>query len=158
MEFSFIALVLVLVVLAVAAWAYFTATRLNRLHIRVDSALAALEAALDRRAAVAAALDVRLEVPARAAEESHIVQGHFAARSLKERELAQAMKHAFVSYPPRLVEADTRVRIAHRFYNEAVADTRALRLRPAVRVLRLGGTAPLPEFFELSDLREQAQA
>lgn len=37
--------------------------------------------------------------------------------------------------------------LAVRFYNNAVADTRRLRLRPVIRVLRLAGTAPLPEFF-----------
>lgn len=40
-----------------------------------------------------------------------------------------------------------RYDLAVRFYNNAVADTRRLRLRPVIRVLRLAGTAPLPEFF-----------
>ena len=52
--------------------------------------------------------------------------------------------------PEQLVEAEIRVQLAHRFYNEAVADTRALRLRPVVKACRLGGTARLPEFFELA--------
>lgn len=40
-----------------------------------------------------------------------------------------------------------RHNLAVRFYNNAVADTRRLRLRPLIRVLRLAGTAPLPEFY-----------
>ena len=51
-----------------------------------------------------------------------------------------------------LADAEGRIHLAHRFYNEAVSDTRALRLRPAVKWLRLGGTAKLPEFFELSQI------
>lgn len=40
-----------------------------------------------------------------------------------------------------------RLALAIRFYNNAVADTRRLRLRPGVRAFRLAGTAPLPEFY-----------
>ena len=40
----------------VVLWAYFTAQRLNRLHIRTDSARLSLQASLDRRAAVVAVL------------------------------------------------------------------------------------------------------
>lgn len=38
---------------------------------------------------------------------------------------------------------------ARRFYDQAVADTRAVRLKPLVRILRLAGTAPMPEFAPL---------
>ena len=47
-----------------------------------------------------------------------------------------------------LADAERRIQLAHRFYNEAVSDTRALRLRPAVRLFHLGGTAKLPEYFD----------
>ena len=39
--------------------------------------------------------------------------------------------------------------IARRFYNDAVRDTRSLGERRLVRRLHLGGTAPLPQFFEI---------
>ena len=39
-----------------AAWAYSTAQRLHRLHIRLDRSRDALQAALDRRCAVVAAV------------------------------------------------------------------------------------------------------
>jgi hypothetical protein len=41
--------------------------------------------------------------------------------------------------------------LARRFYNDAVAVTRAARRRWLVRMLRLAGGAPLPEFFEIDD-------
>lgn len=49
-------LLIAVVVTATVLWAYFTAQRLNRLHIRTDSARQALQAALDRRAALVGAL------------------------------------------------------------------------------------------------------
>jgi 8-oxo-dGTP pyrophosphatase MutT (NUDIX family) len=48
-----------------------------------------------------------------------------------------------------LADAEARVLLARRFHNDAVRDTRALGERPLVRLLRLGGTAPLPEYFEI---------
>lgn len=41
--------------------------------------------------------------------------------------------------------------IARRFHNDAVRDTLALRVRRPVRWLRLGGTAPMPTYFEIID-------
>jgi hypothetical protein len=43
-----------------------------------------------------------------------------------------------------------QVFLARKFYNDAVAATRAAR-SPMVRLLRLAGGAPLPEFFEIED-------
>jgi hypothetical protein len=50
-----------------------------------------------------------------------------------------------------LEAAAHQVFLARRFYNDAVAVTRAARRRWLVRVLRLAGGAPLPEFFEIDD-------
>jgi hypothetical protein len=41
--------------------------------------------------------------------------------------------------------------LARKFYNDAVAVTRVARRRWLVVLLRLAGTAPLPEFFEIDD-------
>lgn len=132
---------------AVVLWAYFTAQRLNRLHIRTDAALASLQAALDRRAAVVGALLPEVRELAAAAEGVALAHGAIDERISHERDLSLALA-GVGERPEQLTDAEVRVQLAHRFYNDAVADTRALRLRPLVRVLRLGGTAPLPEFFE----------
>ena len=50
-----------------------------------------------------------------------------------------------------LEEVTDRVSMARRFYNDAVRDTRALRERSLVRVLRLAGRAPMPDYVELVD-------
>src|SRR4029078_9741485 len=53
-----------------------------------------------------------------------------------------------------LADAEARVLLARRFHNDAVRDTPALRERPAVRGLRLGGTAALPTYFEIAERAE----
>ena len=41
--------------------------------------------------------------------------------------------------------------IARRFHNDSVRDTRALRGRRLVRLLHLGGLAPMPAYFEIAE-------
>ncbi|MDK8479522.1 hypothetical protein [Corynebacterium marquesiae] len=144
-----IALVLLLLII-VGLWALFTAQRLNSLHIRTDASLAQLQAALDRRAAVTAAVAPELAALAQRAESTELYQGHFEPRTMAERELSAAIVREFPAdrRPAALADAEGRIQLAHRFYNEAVSDTRALRLRPAVRLFHLGGTAKLPEYFD----------
>jgi len=50
-----------------------------------------------------------------------------------------------------LVDVTDRLSMARRFYNDAVRDTRALRENTVVRVLRLAGRAPMPDYVELVD-------
>lgn len=140
------------VLLILGMWALYTAQRLNSLHIRTDAALAQLEATLDRRAAVVSALAPELEGIAARAEATELAQGSFDERATRERELSAAIAQRFEARPAVLADAEGRIHLAHRFYNEAVSDTRALRLRPAVKLLCLGGTAKLPEYFELSQI------
>ena len=50
-----------------------------------------------------------------------------------------------------LADVTDRVSMARRFYNDAVRDTRGLREKNMVRVLRLAGRAPMPDYVELVD-------
>lgn len=142
-------IVLIILVVAALLWAYFTAQRLNRLHIRTDAARRSLEAALNRRAAVLSALEPGAGKVADRAEAIDLTYGNFRERAAAERAVTEAVAALGAEPPARIVDANVRVELALRFYNEAVADTRALRLRPAVKYTRLRGTAALPEFFEL---------
>ena len=47
--------------------------------------------------------------------------------------------------------AAQQVFVARKFYNTAVAVTRGARRKPLVRLFRLAGNAPLPQFFEIDD-------
>ncbi|AZA11554.1 hypothetical protein [Corynebacterium gerontici] len=148
------ALVVLLTVAISAAvlWAYFTAQRLHRLHIRTDAALASLQSALDRRAAIAAVMLPDLTRAASEAQAVPLVYATFAQRIEKERAISAGIAELGSDVPLPLADAQVRLQLAHRFYNDAVADTRALRMRPLIRLTRLGGAAALPEFFEYSEL------
>lgn len=159
-------IVLVVVILAIGGWALQTANRLDRLHVRYDLSWQALDGALARRAVVARAVAVdaygagpesaRLAALADAAE-----QAPRSARESAENELAAALAVVDPESLPQaligeLADAEARVVLARRFHNDAVRDTLALRERPAVRLLRLGGTAALPTYFEIVERPEPA--
>ncbi|GAB2687752.1 NUDIX domain-containing protein [Nocardia thraciensis] len=160
-----LALVAALIVTA-GVWAYSTANRLDRLHVRSDQARHALEAALARRAVVARAValsltnvgsDAVVEQARRlAALADRAERADWADRETAENQLAAALSTIDISLlPPQLVaelaDAEARVLIARRFHNDAVRDTLALRTRRLVRLLHLGGTAPLPTYFEITE-------
>ena len=157
---------LVAVIVLTGAWAYQTAHRLDRLHVRYDLSWQALDGALGRRAVVARAVAAdaygagpdgkRLAALADTAE-----RAPRAAREAAENELSAALAQVDpVALPAALVaelaDAEARVLLARRFHNDAVRDTLALRERPAVRLLRLGGTAALPNYFEIAERAEPA--
>lgn len=163
MELTILVTALVLVAVAVlaaaVAWAFQTANRLNRLHVRCDLSWQALDAALARRAVVARAVAIeaygdavagrRLAALADVAERASRDSRETAENALSA-ELAmvdtEALPHAMVA---ELADAEARVLLARRFHNDAVRDTVALRERPLVRALHLGGTAPMPTYFEI---------
>lgn len=148
MAMTFMWVVLAVVVTALTAWAYNTAQRLNRLHIRLDRSRDALQAALDRRCAVIAAIYPELGAAAQRTEQVRLTPEDVRTRLAQEEHLASqvAERYAGAGAPGPLNDADIRAELAVRFYDDAVADTRALRLRPSVSFLRLGGTAALPQF------------
>jgi hypothetical protein len=160
-----------LLVAAVSALgAMHAATRLDRLHVRTDAAWAALDAALRRRAlmvggldgaaAMNGAADVALragaDVALWAGADVALRAGAHAAREEMENEVGRmlAVLDCAGLDPARagqLTDAQQRVVIARRVYNDAVRDTLALRSHRMVRWLRLAGTAPLPRYFEIAE-------
>ncbi|QBJ98307.1 NUDIX domain-containing protein [Rhodococcus sp. ABRD24] len=155
-------LALVAAVIAVTgAWAYGTANRLDRLHVRSDLSWLALDSALARRAVVVRAIASSLtstSVDGRRLTQL-AAQAERAERGQRER-AENALSGALSALdldrlPPQLVaelaDAEARVLIARRFHNDAVRDTLALRTRRPVRWLHLGGTAPLPTYFEIAE-------
>src|SRR5208283_5408209 len=141
--------VLVVVLALLGAWAYQTANRLDRLHVRYDLSWQALDGTLARRAVVARA--VAIDDNGRATEGRRLAAladaGGGARRQAREScepELSAAL--AIVdpaSLPAGLIaemaDAEARVLLARRFHNDAVRDTLALAERPMVRAFRLGG-------------------
>jgi 8-oxo-dGTP pyrophosphatase MutT (NUDIX family) len=151
--------VLVTVLAAFGAWAYKTANRLDRLHVRYDLSWQALDGALARRAVVARAVAIdayggasegrRLAALADGAEGAPR-----SAREVGENDLSAALAIVDPASLPagliaELADAEARVLLARRFHNDAVRDTLALAERPLVRLFHLGGTAALPSYFEI---------
>lgn len=164
-----------LFVLALGVWAAATANRLDRLHVRSDQSWQALDAALARRAVVARAVAMSLTGPVgsdprraeRATQLANLADRSERAdrgdRETVENQLSAALSMVDIDQlRPQLVaelaDAEARVLIARRFHNDAVRDTLALRTRRPVRILHLGGTAPLPHYFEITERATPAAA
>jgi hypothetical protein len=157
----------VVVAVLVTLWVTFTLTRLDRLHARVDAAHAAMDAQLVRRAA--ALLHVA-EIPdSGLPDEQRVGYERVATRALSAppddparqevenavgrslRELAERPDRLRADAAAELRETAARVLIARRFYNDAVRDTRALRVRRLPRLFRMAGRRAMPQFFDIDD-------
>ena len=163
---------IIIVAAAILAGVYVSwrAGRLDRLHARVETARAALDAALVRRSSVALELAAcGLLDPATSlliAGAAHDARAGGELNELAESDLTRALRAALgqPGFRAALTElgrgdellaeleaAAHQVFLARKFYNDAVAVTRAARRRWLARLLRLAGGAPLPEFFEIDD-------
>jgi len=146
------------------------AGRLDRLHSRVDKTRAALDAALVRRSSVAlefaasGLLDPATSLLLAGAAHDARAAGEPAERA--ESDLTKALRAALgqpgftagvagrgrgENVLAELEAAAHQVFLARKFYNDAVAATRAARQKWLVRLARLAGGAPMPEFFEIDD-------
>ena len=174
-------LVVVAVLLVLGWYLSYTATRVDRLHQKVEGSRAALDAQLVRRAAAAVEVAQRLDpatgmllvdaateslshgeraesgadpldVPPRLEE----VENHL-SRTLTEvfedgETLAQLRREPFgPDVLDVLAQACQRVQWARRFYNDAVAQTQRVRRKRVVRWARLAGRAPMPQMIEIDD-------
>ena len=166
--------IIVLVVLALVLWGFYVswrASRLDRLHNRVESARTALDLALVRRSSAAADLaSSGLLDPATSLLLADAVrrtrQAGPAERDLAESDLTHALR-ATLGEPGLRSElaadegsealvteveaAAQQVFIARKFYNDVAGRTLDARRRPLARVLRLSGSAKQPEFFDMDD-------
>ena len=161
-------IVVVVVVLLLAAFRlWLTANRLDRLHVRTESAWATLEGALSRRIVVARAIAAAGVLPP---EQGAVLRGLATAADSAPRhyrpDAENALSLALVRLPDsvpsallaELRDAQERLLLAKRFYNDAVRDTRALREKWFTRFFRLAGSAALPEYFEIAEYHPLAAA
>jgi hypothetical protein len=168
-----IAMIAIIVVAALAVLGVYIswrAGRVDRLHARVDTARFALDAALVRRSSIALELaSSGLLDPATSmllAGAAHDARSASDAREMPESDLTRALRAVFGQPDFRallagresaeellteLESASHQVFLARKFYNDAVAVTRVARRRWLVVVLRLAGSASMPEFFEIDD-------
>lgn len=144
----------------------FTASRLDRLHHRVEISWASLDALLQRRAAIALEMaHIQTLDPAAAVvltRSAYLArEAEMAERSEAEESLTNAI--ALISesedfhreYPElseRLEVVTQKIRIAIGIHREAVSTTKAQRSRLVVRLFRLAGSAPLPVVHPFEEL------
>lgn len=145
----------VAVVALLSTYLTWTAKRVDRLHARAASAAKALDAHLLRRAAAAAVL----------AEDRGAAELYAAARvaldaTPEEREAAENdLTRQLRALPLRpgdpadegLVGTSRRVALVRQVYTDLVRDVLTARRRPLVRLLRLSGGHPRPEYFDIVD-------
>lgn len=157
--------VFVIVFMLVFIWYLtFLATRLDRLHHRVETSWANLDGLLQRRAAVALEIS-RSEIadPASAmlltAAAYQAREANIENRSVAESGLSGALgllladgqssqRPAEVVLLRELSQLTDKVRIAIALHVDAVTRTHLVRRKLIVRIFRLAGTAPLPIAYE----------
>jgi hypothetical protein len=165
---------LVLVVVAVVAtalWLWWTATRLDRMHHRIDVARASLEVQLQRRCGVTLEL-VATDVLDPASRLVLLDAAHHARGAAPdeveaaESALSEALRAVFDDPEHvRLLRGDpdvaplldelarscAKVELARRFHNGDVVSARELRSRRRVRWFRLAGRAGPLDTVDLDD-------
>lgn len=157
-------------VVAVVAWYLsFTASRIDRLHHRVETSWAALDAALQRRASVAMELAISgLLDPAQSmvltavSHDAREAADH--SRTAAEADLSATLVSLFPDEEStqflrqqslgedlieEISEANRRLEFAVASFNDAVESARIVRAKPIVRSLRLAGRATLPAPFTI---------
>lgn len=157
-------LVSALLVLLILWYLTFTATRLDRLHHRVETSWANLDVLLQKRAAVALeiahsdiadpASSMLLTAAAYQARDANIQNRSQAESGLSgalgllledSQHLATAADSALLTELSGLTD---KIRIAIAIHTDAVARTQMVRSKFIVRLFRLAGTAPLPITYE----------
>jgi hypothetical protein len=142
----------------------FTATRLDRLHHRVETSWANLDVLLQKRAAVALeiahsdiadpASSMLLTGAAYQARDADIKNRSQAESGLSgalgllledSQHLATAADNVLLTELSALTD---KIRVAIAIHTDAVSRTQMVRSKLIVRIFRLAGTAPLPVTYE----------
>ena len=166
---NFQTLVIILFVVLIGWYLSFSASRLDRLHHKVETSWATLDALLQQRAALALAHEIVAESnldpataylissSAAAARNANIVERSSAESVLSESlKLVQgaAIDHSLELPSDLLFELSDitgKVKIAINIHLEAVNATRNVRSKPLIRLFRLAGKAPAPIRYAFED-------
>jgi hypothetical protein len=145
----------VALVVLLATYLTWTATRVDRLHARSASAARSLEAHLVRRAAAAAVLaEERLATELYAAARTALDAGPD-EREAAENDLTRQLRIQPLSpaepSAAAVLAASRRLALARQVHTDVVRDTLSARGRPVVRLLRLGRKHERPAYFEIDD-------
>ena len=155
---------LVVLTISILWYLSFTATRLDRLHHRVETSWAALDGLLQRRASIALeiahssfadpGLALILNQAAHIAREADISD-----RSEAESGLTGSLGLLLMNIHENtddallreLSEVTDKIRVAVKLHVEAVNRTRLVRRKIIVKTFRLAGRAPLPTIHKFEE-------
>jgi hypothetical protein len=142
----------VAVVVLLATYLTWTATRVDRLHARAAAAYSALDAQSVRRAAAAAELGERLGLTDLQTAAKAVLAAPPDEREIGENDLTRVLRlHASIADCDEVVEASRRLALARQVHTDSVRDALAVRRHPVVRLLRLARKHPQPRFFDIDD-------
>ncbi|MDT4989725.1 MAG: hypothetical protein QOI74_3819 [Micromonosporaceae bacterium] len=145
----------VAVVVLVATYLTWTASRVDRLHARAYAAYAALDAHLVRRAAAATAVAEATQLPTLRYAARIALDARPDGRDVAENDLTHQLRTvaavADVAAFADLVAVSRRVALARQMHNDMVRDALAIRRRITVRALRLAAKHPRPAYFDVDD-------
>jgi hypothetical protein len=145
----------VAVVVLVATYVTWTATRVDRLHARATAAYLALDAQSLRRAAAAQELGEREDMVEAQTAAKAVLIGRPDDRPAAENELTLALRLAATKFEPDALagvfEESRRLALARQVHTDLVRDAKAVRRRPLVRMLRMTRRHPEPVFFDIDD-------
>jgi len=160
-------LIALLLVVLIGWYLSFSASRLDRLHHRVETSWATLDSLLQKRAALAQEIVVKsnldpataylISTSATAARDANLVERSSAESILSESlKLVQnaALDNALELPSELLVELSdltSKVKLAINNHLEAVHATRNVRSKLIIRLFRLAGKAPLPVRYKFED-------
>ncbi|XVV17764.1 hypothetical protein ACQP2X_37450 [Actinoplanes sp. CA-131856] len=148
-------LAVVAVVALLTAYLGWTAHRVERVHVRAQSAERALDAHLMRRAAAAAVVaehgdHVELYAAARLALDAAPGDRETAENDLTRQLNAVALDDTDPA-GRTLAASSRRVVLARQVHTDTVRDALTARRRPLVRALRMARRYPRPQYFDIED-------
>jgi hypothetical protein len=158
---------ILLLIVLIGWYLSFSASRLDRLHHRVETSWATLDSLLQKRAALAQEIVAEsnldpataylISTSATAARDANILE-----RSAAESVLSEALKlvqnsalNNSLELPSELLvelsDLTSKVKLAINIHLEAVNATRNVRSQLIIRLFRLAGKAPLPVRYAFED-------
>lgn len=158
---------ILLLIVLIGWYLSFSASRLDRLHHRVETSWATLDSLLQKRAALAQEIVAEshldpataylISTSATAARDANIIE-----RSAAESVLSEALKLVqnaaldnSLELPSELLvelsDLTSKVKLAINIHLESVNATRNVRSRVIIRLFRLAGKAPLPVRYAFED-------
>jgi hypothetical protein len=145
----------VAVVALLSAYLLWTARRVERLHVRAESAGRALDAHLVRRAAAAAVVAERVDVVELYAAARLALDAGPDEREAAENDLTLLLRSVpLIGTDPAahtVIATSRRAALARQVHTDLVRDALAARRRPVVRALRMARRHPRPGYFDIVD-------